>query len=190
LNAIVSHSKQPIPKGKEMNNATTLAPETAAREFIISRTFDAPRELVWKSLTEPERIQAWFSPKGFSARVAQLDLRPGGAYHYCLASPDGHEMWGKMVYREIVAPERLVYINSFSDADGGLTRHPMSKSWPLEMLSTFTLVEKDGRTTLTLTWLPFNATADEIATFNTSHDGMKQGWTGTLDNLTEYLAKQ
>ena len=157
--------------------------------FIIARTFDAPRDLIWKALTERERIEQWFTPKGFSARAAKQDLRPGGIYHYCLSSPDGHEMWGKVVYREIEAPSRLVYINSFSDADGGLARHPMAKDWPLELLTTYTLEESDGQTALTITWLPVNASEEEIRCFDTARDGMTQGWTGTLDNLTGYLAK-
>jgi len=173
-----------------MNPESTLAPESSLREFTISRTFDASRQSVWQALTEPDRMQQWFSPKGFTSRATRLELRPGGTYHYCLSSPDGHEMWGKMVYREINAPERFVYINSFSNAEGGLTRHPMSTSWPLEMLSTFTLTEKDGQTILTLTWTPHNASAEEIKTFETSHAGMNQGWTGTLDQLAAYLAKK
>jgi len=171
-----------------MNDQTNHEP--SLREFIIARTFNAPREQVWKALTEPERIAQWFSPKGFSSRVVTLDLRPGGLYHYCLSSPDGKEMWGRMIYREIVAPKRLAYINAFSNAEGGLTRHPMSPSWPLEMLSTFTLDETDGQTTLTITWTPHQASKEEIGTFETSHDGMRQGWTGTLDNLDQYLTQE
>jgi len=166
-----------------------MSNETNPQEFIIDRTFDAPRDLVWKSLTEPERMQQWFAPKGFSSRAVKHDLRPGGTYHYCMASADGHEMWGKVVYREIVAPERLVYINSFSNAEGGTTRHPLSATWPLEMLSTFILVDYKGKTTLILKWTPHHATEEEKQTFAAAHDGMRQGWTGTFDNLTEYLAK-
>jgi uncharacterized protein YndB with AHSA1/START domain len=160
-----------------------------SKEFIIARTFEAPRDLVWKAVTEPARMQEWFSPKGLSSRAVKLDLRPGGTYLYCMTTPDGKEMWGKMTYREIEAPGRLVYINAFSNAEGGNTRHPMSKTWPLEMLTTFTLTESADKTTLTISWLPHEATAEEIETFNAAHDGMKQGWTGTLDNLAEYLAK-
>jgi uncharacterized protein YndB with AHSA1/START domain len=171
-----------------MNNETTFTP--VCREFIIDRTFNAPRDLVWKALTEPDRMKEWFSPKGFTARVAKHDFRPGGIYHYCLTSADGHEMWGKVAYREIDAPTRLVYINSFSDAQGNNTRHPMSANWPLELLTTFILAEADGKTTLTITWLPHHATEQEIQAFDHAREGMKQGWTGTLDNLTDYLAKQ
>src|SRR5690242_12908512 len=103
--------------------------------FEIFRTFDAPRALVWKVCTEPEHMKEWFAPKGFTGRAVKMEFRPGGTYLYCLRSPDGHEMWGKCVYREIVPPDKLVYINSFSDEKGGTTRHPMSATWPLEMLT-------------------------------------------------------
>lgn len=125
-----------------------LGQKAGVRPFVITRTFDAPRELVWKAWTERDRMMQWFGPKGFTMSTAKLDLRPGGIFHYCLRSPDGHEMWGKFVYREIVAPERIVLVNSFSDEKGGITRHPMSASWPLEMLSTTTLTEKNGKTTI------------------------------------------
>ena len=155
----------------------------------MTRTFDAPRDKVWKAWTERERLLQWFGPKGFRMTTAKLDLRPGGKFHYSLQAPDGKEMWGKFVYREIDAPERIVLVNSFSDEKGGLTRHPFSATWPLEMLSTTTLTEEGGKTKLTIEWSPLDPTDAERKTFDTSHDGMKQGWTGTFDQLAEYLAK-
>jgi len=160
---------------------------TEGTEFVISREFNAPRELVWKAWTDRDHLMEWFGPKGFKMEVATLDLRPGGIFHYCLVTPDGNKMWGKFVYREIVAPEKIVLINSFSDENGNLTRHPMSPTWPQEMLSTTTFTEENGRTTITLHWATWNATEEEQKTFDTSHDGMRQGWTGTFDQLEEYL---
>jgi uncharacterized protein YndB with AHSA1/START domain len=157
------------------------------KPFIISREFDAPRERVWQAWTEVERLKQWFSPKGFTVIAAKMDFRPGGSYHYGMRTPTGQEMWGKWVFREIKAPERLVLVNSFSDAAGGMTRHPMAPTWPREMLSTSTFSERNGKTTITLEWLPINATPEEIATFEAGRDGMKMGWTGTMDQLTEYL---
>jgi uncharacterized protein YndB with AHSA1/START domain len=157
--------------------------------FVISREFDAPRDRVWKAWTEVERLKQWFSPKGFTVIAAKMDFRVGGSYHYGIRAPDGKEMWGKWVFREIVAPERLVLVNSFSDATGGMTRHPMSPTWPREMLSTTTFAESAGRTTLTLEWQPVNATPEEIATFEAGRAGMTQGWSGTMDQFTAYLAK-
>jgi uncharacterized protein YndB with AHSA1/START domain len=158
-------------------------------EFVISRTFQAPRDLVWAAWTDRDRLMKWFGPKGFTMTTANLDFRPGGVFHYCLRSPEGKDMWGKFVYREIVAPERIVLVNSFSDEEGGLSQHPFSPTWPREMLSTTKFDEHDGKTTITLRWSPLNPTAEERHTFDTSFDGMRIGWTGTFDQLDEYLAK-
>ena len=76
--------------------------------------FNAPREVVWKAWTERERLRQWFGPKGFKMTTATMDFRPGGSFHYRLQTPDGKEMWGRFVYRQIVAPERILWVNSFS----------------------------------------------------------------------------
>jgi uncharacterized protein YndB with AHSA1/START domain len=171
---------------KEKNNPTDT---NTIRPFVISRTFDVPRERMWKAWTEREQLMRWFGPKGFKMTTAKLDLRPGGIFHYCLRSPDGKEMWGKFIYREIAAPERIVLISSFSDEAGGITRHPMSPTWPREMLSTFTLEEPGGKTTVRIEWIPLNPTEEERKTFEGTYEGMKQGWGGTLDQLADYLVK-
>jgi uncharacterized protein YndB with AHSA1/START domain len=163
--------------------------EAPIREFVISRTFDAPREKVWKAFADFEQMKQWFSPKGASVKFAKMDFRPGGTYHYCLLAADGKEMWGKAVYREIKSPDRLVWVNSFSDEHGGLTRHPLAPSWPRELLTTVTLADEGERTTVTVRWLPIDPDADEQATFDANHESMKQGWTGTLDQLGQHLEK-
>lgn len=161
----------------------------ATKDFVVSRVFDAPRDLVWKAWTEADRLKEWFGPKGVTIPTVKMDLRPGGVCLYAMRMPNGQEMWGKWTFREVVAPERLVLISSFSDPSGGVTRHPMSPTWPLETLSTTTFVESGGKITLSITWSPYNATDAERETFNTSHSGMTQGWAGTMEQLTAYLAK-
>jgi uncharacterized protein YndB with AHSA1/START domain len=158
--------------------------------FVISRTLDAPRDLVWKACTEPDRLKEWFGPSGFPMIACTMDLRVGGTFHYGLRGPDGSEMWGKWIFREIVKPERMVIIQFFSDRSGGVTRHPMAPNWPLETLSTMTLAEEGRRTTLTINWSAHNATDAERAMFDSSHSGMEQGWSGTFKQLTDYLAKE
>ena len=96
-------------------------------------------------------------------------------------------MWGKFVYREIIAPEKIVLVNSFSDERGRLTRHPHSPTWPLEMLSTTTFTDAGENTKLTIEWVPLNPTDEERRTFDSSHDSMRQGWLGTFGQLTGYL---
>jgi len=161
----------------------------AERDFVITRVFDAPREHVWQAWTEPERLREWWGPKGFTMLSLKLDLRPGGIFHYCMRAPDGGEMWGKFVFREIVAPERIVFVNSFSDSEGNVARHPGHLGWPLEILNTLTLTERAHRTTLRLQGHPINATEEEQRTFEAGRASMQQGFTGTFDQLAAYLAK-
>jgi uncharacterized protein YndB with AHSA1/START domain len=164
--------------------------QTENIDFVISRTFDAPRDLVWKAFTDPERMKHWWGPKGFTVIASKMDFRPGGTYHYGMRAPDGSAMWGKFVYQEITPPERMVLINSFSDEAGGITRHPMAPNWPLQMFSTFTFEDVGGgKTKFTVRWSPHNATEEERKVFATSHDSMRGGWGGTMDQLATYLAK-
>jgi uncharacterized protein YndB with AHSA1/START domain len=160
-----------------------------AETFVISRTFDAPRELVWAAWTEEQRLLQWFGPKGMPMTHAKLDLRPGGTFHYGLRTPDGGEMWGKWVFREIVPPERIVMVSSFSDREGGITRHPMAPTWPAEMLTNTTFAEHGAKTTVTIEWRPLNASAEERDTFISRKPSMVQGWGGTFEQLDEYLAR-
>jgi uncharacterized protein YndB with AHSA1/START domain len=111
-------------------------------EFLMTRTFDAPCDLVFKSWTERERLMHWWGPKGFTMRACNIDLRSGGVFHYGMQAPDGGVMWGKWIFREIVRPERLIFVVSFSDEAGGETRHPWAPDWPLKTLSTLSFSEQ------------------------------------------------
>lgn len=167
-----------------MSTATIEPHQQAAdREFVISRTFDAPRDFVFEAWTDPEHLKKW------SIDRCTNDPRPGGVLHYAMRTPDGSLLWGKWIYREIAKPSRLEYIQSFSDEGGGIARHPLAPDWPLEVLSVVTFEENDGKSTLTVRWSPHNATEAERATFNAAHANMQQGWTGMLDQFAAYLAK-
>ena len=157
-------------------------------EFSITRVFDAPRDLVWKAFAERERLMQWWGPKGFTMLDAKLDLRPGGVFLYGMRSPDGHVMWGKWVYREIVAPERLVIVSSFTDEKGNPARNPFDPNWPLEMLTESTFTEHQGRTTITIRMTPINATESERKTFDDGRNSMEEGFAGTFEKLDKYLA--
>ncbi|MDB5296127.1 MAG: activator of Hsp90 ATPase 1 family protein [Phycisphaerales bacterium] len=168
--------------------APAVASSDADVEFVVERTFDAPRDLVFRAWTEPDRLAAWFGPRGMPTRTARFDLRPGGTYLYAMAVPGGAEWWGRWVFREVVPPERVAFVASFSDPEGGVTRAPFAADWPLETLSTVTFAEHAGRTTVTMRGLPINATEAERQAFKAGHASMTQGWGGTLDQLAGYLA--
>ena len=157
-------------------------------DFVISRSFDIHRALMFKLWTDPNHLQRWYSPKGYSVLKAEGGYIAGGYYHYGMKSPDGQEMWGKSYILEVTPPERLVYIGTFSDADGSLSHHPFAPNWPQKLLTTVTFAEENGKTTVTIRWAPYEATDVEIDAFDTARPNLTQGWTGTLDNLTEYVA--
>lgn len=160
-----------------------------SREFSISRLFDTPRQRLWQAWAEREQLEKWFGPKGCTISAARHQFHPGGIFHYSMRLPDGKEMWGKFVYREIVPQQRIVWVNSFSDADGGITRHPFKESWPREMHSTAEFAEEGDQTRLTIRWKPIDPTDEERQTFDSSFDSMQMGWTGTFGQLADYLDK-
>ncbi len=161
----------------------------AEAELVITRVFNAPRALVYTAWTEPARLSEWWGPKGYAMTVARMDLRPGGVFLYSQQARGGPVMWGRFVYGEIVAPERLTFINSFCDAAGNVIRHPMAPTWPLEVQNSLTLIEEGGRTTLTLRGGPHNATEAERETFQSALAQVQGGMGGTLSQLEAYLAR-
>jgi uncharacterized protein YndB with AHSA1/START domain len=162
---------------------------TPSETFVISRTFNAPRDLVFKAFTEADRLGRWFGPTGFTMVSTKVDLRPGGLFHYCMRAPNGQEMWGKFEYREIAPPERLVFASSFSDPQGNTIRAPFSSEFPLQILNTITFADQDKtQTVVNMHGVPLNATEAERQFFANMHPSMQQGWSGTFAQLDEYLA--
>jgi Activator of Hsp90 ATPase homolog 1-like protein len=139
---------------KKKNRSAT---EPEKGEFVISRVFDAPRELVFKAQSESERLERWWWAKGFTTRVIKLDFRPGGVFHYSMRTPDDHEMWGKFVYREIVAPEwtrsittkglTLSEKSSSARSDGSANHRPAASSL-ISRSGTKALIKSAGASSL------------------------------------------
>lgn len=164
-------------------------PGLQGQPFVISREFNATRDLMWQVWTQPEHFGRWFGPKGVVVNLAKMDLRAGGMLHYSMKTADGKDLWGRAMYREVVPSSRLVWINSFSDPAGGITPHPFTPDpWPLQLLTEITFVESAGRTTVTVNWLPYEASEVEWQTFDKNRESMKGGWGGTLDQLGAHLA--
>jgi uncharacterized protein YndB with AHSA1/START domain len=155
-----------------MAAGSNLAVEPEDRVLIITRIFDAPRELVWKAWTEPERMVKWHGPRGFTSTIERSDFRPGGAFRIHMRGPENDEHWTQGVFREIVAPQRLVMAGCWADAQG----RPVGP----ETTVTVTLENLGARTQLTLHQALF-----ESVTARDAHNG---GWNSSLDCLAEYLA--
>jgi uncharacterized protein YndB with AHSA1/START domain len=161
-----------------------MSETSATRELVIERVFDAPRELVWKAFTQPEHVMRWFGPKGFTSPVSQIDLRVGGKYLNCMRSPDGQDYWSTGVYREIVPPERLVYTDSFADADGNpvsASYYGLGDDWGYELLVTLTLADLGGKTKLTLSQLGLPESVINEQTL--------AGWNESFDKLAASLTE-
>jgi uncharacterized protein YndB with AHSA1/START domain len=158
--------------------------------FSISRDLKAPRALVYEVQTDAKHLANWLSPEGFKTIHADMDFRVGGKYHYGLEGPGGMQMWGLQRFREIVPNEKIALIQSFSDKDGGLARHPLSPEWPLEMLSTTTFEDiGPGMTRLTISWRPYNSDEAGIRAFDAGRPSMTGGFSGVLTKLEAYLAQ-
>jgi uncharacterized protein YndB with AHSA1/START domain len=170
-----------------MTNPDTAVPASEV-DLHITRSFNAPRELVFKAMTETEHLKHWWGPKGCTITVKSHEPRAGGMFHYCMHFPGNVDVWGRFVYREITPPVRIVVVNGFSDAAGNAQPNPMSPDWPLEILNTTTLTEEGGKTMLTLLSQPLNATALERTNFLAGHASMHGGFGGMYDVFEEYLA--
>ncbi|MEX0968197.1 MAG: SRPBCC domain-containing protein [Bacteroidia bacterium] len=166
-----------------------LSEAAVGKPFIITRTFDAPREEVYKAWTEKEQMAKWWGPSGFKIDIKEMEVKPGGKFHYKMENEDGDAMWGRFAYRSILAPERIVFINSFSEENGGITRAPFDENWPLEMLNILRLEEENGKTKMTLQGAAVNATREERNTYEEGFENMQEGFRGTFDKLDAHLKR-
>lgn len=155
-------------------------------DLRLSRRFAAPRALVWRMLSEPAHLEKWWGPAGHSLDVVSLDFRAGGRFHYRMGE-GAIARYGLFEYREIVAPERLVFTNSFADESGRPVRAPFSDDWPLRVLNTWTLDEADGITTLRLHGRPLDADAAGLEIFRGMFESMRGGFGATFDQLQAHL---
>jgi uncharacterized protein YndB with AHSA1/START domain len=155
-----------------MDTRTTIDVEERERELVITRIFDVPRGVVFRAWTEPDRVARWWGPQGFVTTYCDMDIRPGGTFRVCMRSPEGAEHWKQGVYREVVAPERLVFTFAWEDAEGKLGH---------QTVVTVTFAEHGGQTELTLHQAVFETVA--------ARDDHRRGWSSTLQRFAEYLAK-
>lgn len=155
--------------------------------FTISRTLNAPRQLVWDVWTKEKHMKHWSGPKGVTIPHSTLDFRTGGSYHYCMRYPSGDDMWGKVTYIEISPIERIIQIQTSSNAEGDICPAPFEGKWPLKIHSTVTFTEKGSTTEVLVSWHPHEASQEEADYFNSMHESMNGGWSGTFDKLSEYL---
>jgi len=159
------------------NDAISAAPKDSyPEELVLTRTFDAPRDLVWKAWTDPAHVSQWWGPTGFTNPRCEWEAHPGGKIHIDMRAPDGVVYPMSGVMKEVSAPERLVFVSSALDENG--------KSM-FDVLTTATFVEQSGKTTLTLKLQVLTTTARAPQYLK----GMEMGWKMSLDRLAEHVAR-
>lgn len=154
--------------------------EVKERQLEVSRTYDAPLELLWKAWTVPEQFMKWYGPKGFTTPTCEIDLREGGRHLWSMQSPDGNQMYFSGSYKQIVPMELLVYSDGMSDAEGNVMMpemEGMSEHMPESMEVTVTFAHAGGKTTVTVSHMSQGP-----------EDRAGMGWEQAFDKLTEVLA--
>lgn len=134
-------------------------------DLVLTRTFNAPRRMVFAAWTNAEHVARWFAPRPLTMPRCEVDFRPGGAFRFVMLAPDGTEYPFEGAFLEIVAPERIVFTGTIHEGNATVT--------------TITFAERDGRTTLDV--------RQTYAFESSATRGAKQGWTLTLDQLEEQL---
>ena len=182
---------------KELNMAANIPEETniptmekpiVEPEFVITRTFKAPIESLWKAWTDPENLKQWWGPRGFAVPVREMDVRPGGTFRIVMRSSDGVNYPLKGIYRKVVQPELLVYTENWEEHPTDWQNILIENGDGNEAqgaLTTVTFKEQKGRTIMSIKTL-FESFAMRNAMLKI---GMKEGWMESLDRLDEFLEK-
>jgi len=153
--------------------------------MVVTRIFDAPRELVWKAWTDPKYVMQWWGPKGFSSPACKMDFRVGGKSLFCMRAPDGYEGWNAVEYHEIVPYEKIVSSMYFSDPEGnkiepeqlGLENETIEGAYDVTIFEDL----GNGQTRLTHTGNEPMESAKESGQF--------EGWVETLDKIAAVVAE-
>ena len=154
---------------------SSLTLEQTERELVFTRVFDAPRSLVFRAWTEPEHVAQWWGPDGFTTTIYEMDVRPGGVWRFVMHGPDGVDYKNRIVFNEVVKPERLVYTHAGEEADEAVHFHV-----------TVTFTDQGGKTRLTMR-MTFDM-AEELERVVKQY-GAIEGAKQHLGRLGQYLAK-
>jgi uncharacterized protein YndB with AHSA1/START domain len=154
------------------------------QRMVVTRIFDAPRELVWKAWTEPKYVMQWWGPKGFTAPVCKIDFRVGGKFLFCMRTPDGYEGWNGGEYHEIVPHEKIVFSMYFADSKGNRIEpeHDGVQHEAIEDVHDMVLFEDMGNGKTKLTYIGNETMQNAIET------GQLEGWKETLDKVAAVVA--
>jgi len=143
-------------------------------EYVLDRVFDAPRDMVWRTWTDPKLLSRWYGPN-VETIIHSFDLRPGGQWRNEMRMGD-KSMFSVADFTEVVTGERLVWLHANTDANWAVAASPMMPDWPRVLLTVVSFTDEGDKTRLRLTWTPHEASAAEIACFAGAVAGMGKGW--------------
>jgi uncharacterized protein YndB with AHSA1/START domain len=152
--------------------------------MVVTRVFDAPRELVWKAWTDPKYVMQWWGPNGFTAPVCKIDFRVGGKFLFCMRTPDGQEGWNGGEYHEIVLHEKIVFSMYFADSEGNRIELEQDgiQHEAIEGAHEVVLFEDIGNGKTKLTYIGNETMQNAIET------GQLEGMKETLDKVAAVVA--
>jgi uncharacterized protein YndB with AHSA1/START domain len=162
-----------------------LGLEEKKQDLVINRVFASSREKLFQAWSDPKLIAQWWGAKTVTAPVVNLDFRVGGLLLYCMRLPDGQDIWGKGIYKEIVRPSRIVVTDSFADPQGKTvpgSYYGMEEDWPTELLLTLTFEDLAGKTDFKL--IHSGLPAGQMM------EGTADSWNESFDKLEELLSRE
>jgi uncharacterized protein YndB with AHSA1/START domain len=152
-----------------------MASSANDREMVITRTFDAPRELAWQAMTDPRHVVQWWGPRGFTTTIQEMDVRPGGLWTHIMHGPDGTDYPNRCVFQEVVYPERIVYAHGGAKAGG--PEADFIATWTFEVI-------EENKTRVTMRGVFPTAEARDAVV---REYGAIEGGRQTLERLAEHL---
>ncbi len=156
-------------------------------EFILERRFNAPRDLVWRSWTEPDLLSRWYGP-GVETVIHKLDVQPGGLW-LSEMKYGGNSHFQRVEYQEVIRPEKLVWFHSVSDGNWNVISNPMMPDWPRVLMTTVAFEQNGDQTDVRLVWTPYEASQAEIDCFAGAVSGLDMGWGKGMEVLAGLLAE-
>ena len=159
------------------------------KEFVFTRHFNAPRDLVFDAFASAEAMTEWWGPAEANTTVISFDFRSGGLFHY-RSEMHGHTSYGRLIYGEIRKPDLIEFTSSFSNENAEIVDAPMLANFPKEIFNSFSFTESNGITTITIIGYPVNPTEEEYKTFVDLQPGVQKGMGGMFDQLQQYVEAQ
>ena len=163
--------------------------KTDTKPSIITREFNAPRQLVFNAWTQVHHLNNWMFPMpGCRCDFVSADIEDGGSSLHKITMPNGHEMWLFTQYETVQSPEKLVFLQYMSNQKGDIVYSPHIPNWPQHMLATLLFKElAEDRTEITFHWEPRHASTEELAAFEATREDHDKGWGAGMNQLEAYL---